>query len=215
MKIAFLGPVQGNLTALYEQLEEDGIQWAICAGDYGIWVDPAQMDRASKKHDQKEFAKYYAGAITTPIKVPTLTISGVHDDNRWLKNRIAVGNTEILPHVHWLANGYKTNIGWDKPIRVTGLGRAYSEETYSGNTSSKSHRHYTRKDIERGCSSGPTEILVIYEHLDCPGIRNLIYATRPKVIVTVTRPNKKVYSEVQDIPVISLTKGDFYYTTWN
>jgi hypothetical protein len=115
-----------------------------------------------------------------------------------------MNNTEVLSNVHWLAQGYRTTIGWDVPIRVTGLGRAYSEATYNEQYSKRSYRHYTRHDIERACSSGPTDLLVLYEHLDSPGLRNVIFATRPKLILTVEHPNRKVYEEVQGTPVISL-----------
>jgi hypothetical protein len=122
-----------------------------------------------------------------------------------------------LNNVHWLAQGFRTNIGFelDQPsCRVTGLGRAYSEPTYKGLGGKRSHRHYTRRDIERACSSGPTDLLVIYEHLDAPGIRNVIYATRPKLILTVDHPNRKNYSRVQGIDVVQLGRFEGKVVKW-
>lgn len=213
MKILLAGPIEGALDAFYEHAGPEP-HWAVCAGDYGIWPDPARMDRASKKHASKDFSRHYVGVMDTPIILPTLTIAGVHDDNRWLSHRQSVDNTEILNNVHWLANGYRTSIGWDTSIRVTGMGRAYSEQTFAGEVGPKSHRHYTRRDIERGCSSGPTELLVIYEHLDAPGLRNLIFATRPKLILGVSHPNHSSYEEIQGIPVLQLGRNECKIIEW-
>jgi hypothetical protein len=214
MEILLAGPIEGAIDAFYEHIKGMKPHWAVCAGDFGIWPDPERMDRASKKHAAKDFSRHYVGVANNPITIPTLTIAGVHDDNRFLAQRLSVGNTEILNNVHWLANGYKTNIGFETAIRVTGFGRAYSEQTFSGVVGSKSHRHYTRRDIERGCSSGPTDLLVVYEHLDAPGIRNLIFATRPKLILGVERPNQTSYDEIQGIPVIQLGRDECTLLTW-
>lgn len=215
MKLALCGPVEGHIDTLYDHLESLDVHWAVCAGDFGIYPDPARMDRASKKNNYgTDFAKRYVGAVNKIIKTPTLIISGVHDDTRWLAQRQSANNTEILSNVHWLANGYKTLIGWESAIRVTGLGKAYSEATYSGQIGPKSHRHYTRREVERGCSSGPTELLVVYEHLDAPGIRNLVYATRPKLILSVKHPNQKIYQEIQGIPVIQLGRNEYKTVIW-
>jgi hypothetical protein len=128
---------------------------------------------------------------------------------------VAANNTEILANVHYLANGYRTVIGeHGPPCRVTGLGRAYSEATYRGEYHKKSYRHYTRHDVERACSSGPTDLLVIYEHLDAEGLRNVIFATRPQLILTVRHPNRPVHSEIQGIPVISLARGATQCVSW-
>lgn len=206
MKILLFGPIQGNLSSFYKHAAEFEPHWAVSCGDYGIWPDPHKMDKASKKHTAHEFSKYYVGAIPTPISIPTLITTGAHDDNQFLEHRKSTGNLEILRNVHWLAQGNKTNIGWDETLRVTGLGRVYSESTYAGEKKKRSHRHYTRHDIERGCSSGPTDLLIVYEHLDAPGIRNLIFATRPKLILNLDRPARKTYEEIQGIPVIQLGK---------
>jgi hypothetical protein len=215
MKFLLSGPVEGRLDAFYERVKDSGTCWAVCAGDFGIYPDPERMDRAARKHNYgTDFSKRYVGVTNKIVKVPVLTIAGVHDDHRFLNHRQSVGNTEILSNTHFLANGYRTSIGWDTAIRVTGLGRAYSEQTYNGQIGSKSHRHYTRRDIERGCSSGPTELLVIYEHLDAPGIRNLIFATRPKLILGVSHTNQPAHKEIQGIPVVQLGRNQCQIVEW-
>lgn len=216
MKLLLIGPLEGHLNKFYKEAMALSPQWVVCAGDYGVWPDPMRMDRASKKHAGQDFSRMYVGADATYAWASTLLISGVHDDNEWLKKRHDIGNTVILgEHVHWLAQGFKTNIGWELPLRVTGLGKAYSEATYKGQFSQRSSRHYTRSDVERACSSGPTDLLVIYEHLDAPGIKNVIYATRPKLILSIAHPNRKKYTEIQQIPVIQLGRGETRLVEWD
>lgn len=217
MNILLTGPVEGYLTPMFDHAKGSGAHWIVSGGDFGIFPDPQRMDRASRAHAGTEFSERYSGKNPAIINIPVLTVAGVHDDNRWLTHRQSVNNTEILNNVHWLAQGYRTVIGFDEAagLRVTGLGRAYSEATYGGNFNKKSHRHYTRSDVERACSSGPTELLVLYEHLDAPGLRNIIYATRPKLILTVDHPNRKIYNEVQGIDVISLGRCESKLVEWD
>jgi hypothetical protein len=204
MKVLLSGPVEGHLENFYRGIQAEDPKWVVCAGDLGIWPDTAVMDRASKKHAGTDFSKMYVGAKPAAT-IPTVTISGVHDDHRWLHHRWQANNTEILHGVHWLANGYRTTIGWDEAIRVTGFGKAYSPQAYG---QKRAWRHYTRKDVERACSSGPTDLLVLYEHPDAPGIRNIIYAVRPKRIFSVLHNNRKQYHEIQGIPIIQLKRHE-------
>ena len=169
MKILLTGAIEGELDNFYAKASIQNPHWIVCTGSFGIFPDPMKMDRASRNHGGTDFAKHYIGLAQTPITIPTLTIAGCHEDQHWLEYRKSTGNPEILRNVHWLAQGNKTVIGLDKPLRVTGLGRVYSESTYAGEKKKRSHRHYTRHDIERGCSSGPTDLLIVYEHLDAPG----------------------------------------------
>jgi len=206
-KLLLSGPIEGHLQKFYNEAAKQNPNWIICCGSYGVWPDPNRMNRAAKKFAGRDFSKAYVGAILLS-QIPTLFVAGPHEDHRFLNERIASNNTEVLANVHFLANGFRTEIGWDKPLRVTGLGKVYSQETYSGQLGKNAHRHYTRRDIERGCSSGPCDLLIIHESLDSPGIRNLIYATRPKLILTAKHPNQIVHETVQNIPVIYLGKGE-------
>lgn len=215
MNIFLAGAVEGYFDPLLDLAIGSEAHWIVCSGDFGIWPDPGRMDRASRKHHGADFAKKYIGADPRQVKVPILTIAGVHEDHRWLNHRKAVDNTEILNNVHWLAQGYRTTIGFEGlPCRVTGLGRAYSETTYSGERGKRSHRHYTRRDINRACASGPTDLLVVYEHLDAPGIRNVIFATRPKLILTAHHVNRPSYDNVQGIDVITLDRQEGKTVKW-
>lgn len=211
MKLVLAGPIEGQLDKLYDTVDTmpEVPDWIVCAGDFGIWPDPERLDRGVKTHQGPgDFAKAYVNGYQA--RHSTLTISGVHEDHKWLKDRFESGNTEILSNIHWLANGYRTVVGdLDETIRITGLGKVYSESTYQGKFNAKSHRHYTRAEIEKACASGPTDLLVLYEHPNKPGIRNVIFATKPKLIIYVQQQShpKKVWS-VQDIPVFALHRGD-------
>jgi len=217
MRILLSGPVEGHLEAFHKKVwSEHKPHWIVCAGDYGVHPDPKLMDRAAKKHAGKDFAKMAVGMIMPPV-TQTLIIAGVHDDQQWLNRRVTANNTEVLANVHYLHQGYQTKIGWEEPagVRVTGLGRAYSAETYGGSPGKRAYRHYTRHEVERACSSGPTDLFVCYEHLEAPGIRNIIFAVRPKLILTVAHPNIKLVSEIQHIPVIALGRQEMKLVTWS
>lgn len=217
MRILLSGPVEGHLEAFHKKAwNEHQPHWIVCAGDYGVHPDPHAADRAARRYAGMDFSKMYVGAIMPPV-TQTLIIAGAHDDQRWLARRVAADNTEILSNVHYLHQGYRTTIGWQEPkgVRVTGLGKVYSEATYQGNPGKRSYRHYTRNEVERACSSGPTELFVCYEYLDAPGIRNIIYATRPKLILTVAHPNRKTLDTVQNVPVVTLGRQETKLIQWN
>lgn len=215
MIVTLAGPVEGYLDRLFDAVKADEASWAVTCGDFHIFPDPARMSRVARSYGGKEFAARYVGADSRLIKIPVLTIAGVHEDHRFLSERVAANNTEILSNVHYLASGYRTVIGGHgPPCRVTGIGKAYSEATFRGEYHKKSYRHYTRHDVERACSSGPTDLLVIYEHLDAEGLRNVIFATRPQLILTVRHPNRPIHSEIQGIPVISLGRAATQAVSW-
>lgn len=214
MRLLLAGPVEGNLEEFYSAAEKLKPHWITCTGDFGIWVDPKLIENNVKQYIKTEFAVYYLGLNKKPINIPTLTIAGAHDDNIWLSRRVASGNLDILNNVAYLAQGYKTVIGWENNLRVTGLGKVYSAQTYQGNPSPKAYRHYTRHEVERACSSGPTDLLIIYEHIDSPGLRNIVFATRPKLILTPEFPRQKRYKSVQGIPIISLARGETKLVEW-
>ena len=215
MKILLAGPVEGRLDDLFTSAKAAEANWVACSGSFGIFPDPNRRTRAARRYSAIEFARRYVGVDSRPIEIPVLTIAGVHEDHRFLKERVTANNTEILNNVHYLISGFRTTIGFDGPAcRVTGLGRAYSDSTYNGEFHKKSYRHYTRHEVERACSSGPTDLLIIHEHLDAPGIRNVVFATRPQLILTVDHPNRPTYPEIQGIPVISLGRGAPQLVLW-
>ena len=197
MKIACIGAIDGDF-AIYEKLKEHSLDWVLCTGDYGVWPDATKLDRATRlKNPNQTFNKIHS------IPIPTLFVSGVHEDHEWLHNQYLNKNSRVKENSFWLANGFKTNIGdLDNVIRVTGFGKVYSEKTYKGEYHKKSKRHYTRNELQRGCSSGPTEILLLHDSPDSPGIRNLIFATRPKLILHSSKKFNK--QTIQQTPCYGL-----------
>lgn len=216
MRLLLAGPSEGFLRPLFDAADRHEASWVVSCGDFGAYPDPQRRDRASRQHGATDFARMYVGADARMLRFQVLFISGVHEDHRWLEERKAADNTEVLSNVHWLAQGYRTVIGTHDPVgcRVTGLGKAYSEATYRGEYSKKSRRHYTRSDQEKACSSGPTDLLVLYEYLDAPGLRNVIFATRPKLILTARHTNRKVYDEILGVPVITLGREEGHLIEW-
>jgi hypothetical protein len=196
MIVFFAGDIHGRLTQFYDKVIEHerelGIRadWVLQTGSLGVWPDPLRIDRVTRRHaDDVDFHKYYYNSQAVPR--PTLFVAGRHEDHRWLNFKRDRGEMEILPNLHWLLNGFKTNIG----TSVVGLGRVYSPNTYRGGKSSLKRQaaHYTRGDVERACSQGPTNILLTHEapkglqfgnHVsEAEGIEKICFATRPKLLV--------------------------------
>lgn len=207
MRIALAGDIDGQILSAQHTVESlGGADWLIASG-FGTWPDPARLDRATRKHSGPgDFARLYVSGWQAPIQ--TLYISGSHEDHRWLHRRYTAGHMEVLNNVHWLANGHRTTIGdWDTTLRVTGLGRVYSESTFNGKLNKKSHRHFTRAEFEKACASGPTDLLVLYEPPN-EVTKKVIFATRPKLVVHTSRQPE--HYELMKTEVIGITKGGIH-----
>ncbi len=202
MIIAVVGAINGAIHEMYEaifdlevKIDRD-IDWVICTGSFGIWPDPARADRGTRKHgDIGDFAKMYLNSDRVPRS--TLFISGKHEDHRWLDLRKDKVEMELIPGLHWLVNGYKTTIGnTDCQFSIVGLGKVFSPTTYANVDlpTKRKIRHYTRREVERACSQGPTDLLLTHEaaagtvlgkyNSNAKGIANICYATQPKLLVT-------------------------------
>lgn len=196
MIIFFAGDIHGRITQFYDKVldleKELGIRadWVLQTGSYGVWPDPIKMDRTTRRYtDQVDFHKYYYDGLAVPR--PTLFVAGRHEDHRWLNLKRDRGEMEILPNLHWLLNGFKTQIG----LSVVGLGKVYSPNTYHDRQLDARRRygHYTRGEIEKACSQGPTDILLTHEapkglqfdrHVsEAEGIEKICFATRPQLLV--------------------------------
>lgn len=186
----------------------------LCTGSFGTWPDPAKVDRPTRKREGAgDFARYYIQGPENRLQ--TLYVSGVHEDHDWLKNRLHMGNMEVLSNVHWLANGFKTIIGdHEEQLRITGFGKVYSEATFNGKVTSKSKRHYTRSEFEKACSSGPTDILMLHEAPDNEWTRRLVFATRPKIIVHSYYKEKLPYM-FMETPTLALAPRQYVFLTYS
>jgi len=207
-----VGPVKGRIEATLKHIQSHNIpvDWLICTGSFGVWPDPAKLDRATRQREGSgDFARWYVQGPENRLQ--TLFVSGVHEDHDWLRDRLQIGNMEVLSNIHWLANGYKTVIGdADVQVRVTGFGKVFSASTFSGRYSGKSKRHYTRKEFERACSSGPTDILLLHEPPGNEWTRRLVFATRPKIIVHSYYKQVEPYM-FMGIPTLAMSDGEYIF----
>jgi len=209
MQILLKGPIDGNIQSIYEDATPETL-CVVSTGSMGVWPDPHKLDRGTRnKVGHGEFSSLYLTDWQAPIQ--TFFIEGVHEDHRWLKQCLDRGQIEILPNIHWLCNGAKTDISdWDEALRITGLGKVYSESTFNGKFNKKSHRHFTRREFERACSSGPTDLLVLHQNPDeVLPLKKVIFATRPKLVVCSARDNSYT-SHIQNTPVWHIAKGDSF-----
>lgn len=217
MKILLSGEIDGKIKDFYEKathLVGGGWgmntlpEWVLCTGSFGTWPDAAHVDRGTRQNaGVGDFARLYVEGWQAPLQ--TVYVAGVHEDHQWLKKRQAAKNMEVLNNVHWLATGFKTNIGnWDENIRVTGFGKVYSETTFNGTKGKRSQRHYTRQEFEKACSSGPTDILLFHERPTNKITHQIIFATQPKLIVYSAKQVE--LSLIMNIPAIGLGKQEVY-----
>lgn len=193
MIVFFAGDLHGHINRFYDDVDmlekELGIKadWVLQTGNFGIWPDPA---RATKRANSSDFAKLYVHNTSVPR--PTLFIAGKHEDHRWLKWKFSRGEMQLLPNLHFLVNGYKTVIGKDEDeFSVVGLGKVFSPKTYIHRK--KPEGQYTRKEVERACSQGPTDLILSHEASEgsrlgviqsqAQGINKILFATRPKLLV--------------------------------
>lgn len=199
------------IQSLYQKIKatNENPSWVLSTGSWGVWPDPARLDRGTKKNaGAGEFARLYVQGWQAPVQ--TLFVPGAHEDHHWLRARYKAGNLEVMNNVHCLMNGYMTYIGdWDTKIRVTGFGKVFSESTFNGKFNKKSHRHYTRNEFERACSSGPTDILLCHEFPNTL-MKRIIFATRPKLIVYSSRTPMNNPTEIMGTMAVGLQKGEIY-----
>jgi hypothetical protein len=205
VKVALVGPVDGNLTIFYEILKQCNVEWALCTGNLGVWIDKERVDRATRhKNKQGDFGLFYAKGLRAPVRC--LFVAGAHEDHRWLSDRFKQNKLEILPNVTLLANGFKTTIGdTDEAIRITGLGKVYSEQTYNGKINRRSFRHYTKDEVNLAKRTGKTDILLLHSGpREGKGINEIVKATNPKLIVHSSNSKREQYS-YHGIPTIPLS----------
>jgi hypothetical protein len=156
-------------------------QWNLCPGSMGIWPDPFYIDRHARKYAGMEFSDLYLAQSQIPHNL--LFVRGAHEDHFWLRRRREAGvGLELIPGLFWLADGYQTIL--HENMRVTGLGGVYSPQYYDEEEGWKTKlRAYRRRQVEKACSSGQTDVLLIHEHPKAVGIKEIVFATRPQLII--------------------------------
>lgn len=229
MYIAFAGDFHGKLTNLYLKVEEleskygVKVSWVLQTGNLGIWPDPKRLDRATRKNPSEvDFFRYYLN--NKPVPRETIFIQGKHDDHRWLNYMSSRNQMEVLPNLNWLLNGYKTTIEAESSISIVGLGKVFSPNSYF--KGKKKIDSYTRREVERACSQGPTDLLITHEagkgaqlgnHLSvAEGINNICYAIRPKLHIHGHYNVSNVYTnKLTKTPTVSLAFGEVVIFKYN
>jgi len=171
-------------------------EWVLHVGDFGVWPDPARIDRATRKHDGAgDFSAWLAGDREVPRK--TIFIKGNHGDFDWLDSQ---HESEVVPELFYLRNRTAMSIGHGpNPIRVGGLGGCYGPSDYerhSGTLQGREKRHYTRDEIANLRNTGPIDVLLLHDapsgvHFsggrnrkwtsDAAGLDQLVASVKPRV----------------------------------
>ena len=203
MRIALLGSIYGNISDTYRQLGkfvyDTGvpIDWVLSTGNFGVWPDPLRADRASKENPG-DFLDYLVGKQAIPI--PTLIVSGKHEDHLWIERMINRGDGELVTNLHYLVSGNHTFIETlEDSFRVVGLGGTYSPDPGRGN--------YSMKDVYKACAAGPMDIFLSHEGPDgehfgslmsqAKGINKICFATQPAVLLHGKYAEDRIYTTKQ------------------
>lgn len=221
MIIYFVGAANGQLKLLYNWVQT-GDQtlpkpdWVVCVGSFGCFPDPQRVDRATRKHGVGDFPELYLKQTTMPYQ--TLFVEGPHEDHLWLENRTRQGLFNVLPNCTILRNGNKTTIGsYEHNLDILGLGRPFSSKIFKEPWKNSKEKYYTRNHIEQACTAGPIDVLITHEGVygerygnkkcEAQGVKKIIYATRPKLLVHGHYDYSKQY-KVLDTPAYSLKTGE-------
>lgn len=217
-----IGEIDGKILQAYSKIfdkeKELGIfaSWVISPGSVGVWPDFKNLDRATRRHsDEGDFYRLYYEKWIAPRN--TLFIAGAHEDHAWLQRKWESKNNQILGNFWFLNNGYQTCIG----PTILGLGKVFSPKTFKTKPLNK---HYSRKEIQRACSCGPTDILLTHQgpmnvvfgnkKSNSEGIKSLIYATRPKLLIHSGYDHSKKY-DCLETKCISLAKMEILVLKWD
>jgi hypothetical protein len=132
-------------------------------GDFGVWPDPARIDRATRKHEGAgDFPAWFAAGRPAPRL--TWFIKGNHEDFDWLEeNR----GEEVLPGLTFLPNGEVLEMRRSgSVIAVGGIGGCYGPSDYERpgrDLRGYARRHYTWDEVEGLCARGRLDILLLHD----------------------------------------------------
>lgn len=170
MFICAAGDIHGAMVRLYDDVRAFeaslGIRfdWVLHVGDFGVWPDPARIDRASRSHDGAgDFASWLADGRLVPRS--TVFIKGNHEDFAWLD---AQRNLEVLPGLVYLRNGctFALADGRGQTVRVGGVGGCYGPSDYarpSRRLQGYAMRHYTHDEVNRLVAASGVDIVLTHD----------------------------------------------------
>jgi predicted phosphohydrolase len=95
----------------------------------------------------------------------TVFIKGNHEDFTWLD---AQNNSEVLPGLIYLRNGFKVELGGSgrETVCVGGVGGCYGPSDYGRNSKTLqgyARRHYTHDEVERLSASKGVDIVLTHD----------------------------------------------------
>ncbi len=226
------GDIFGRIRELYERVfaleAKLGVRadWVLQTGNFGVFPDPVRADAHVRRKGALDFVDLYYKKEGVPR--PTLFVEGAHEDHDWLSLKKSRGELELIPNLHLLWNGFQTRIGDSRTdVSVVGLGKVYSEKTYRSlekRPEKRALRHYTRGEVERACSQGPTDILLLHQAghgqrvgpflSNSEGISKITFAVRPRLILHGAYNISSVYKDEQGTPSLSLAQGEVRAIAW-
>ena len=166
MIVCGAGDAHGKLTRMYDDIMEFerslGIRfdWVLHVGDFGIWPDANEVDRATRKHgDVGDFPTWIREG--TAIPRPTIFIKGNHEDFEWLSKR---PSCQILTGLTYLPNGKVMELG--EGFRISGVGGCFGSSDYERNSRDLrgyARRHYTRDEVEAVGKLGHLDVLLLHD----------------------------------------------------
>jgi len=115
-RIAIIGDTHGKIDRMIEKASAADL--IIQVGDFGTFISPERMDKATRKHDGLgDLFDYYEGRKRFPF--PVYFVKGNHEDFEILEE-IKRG---VIPNLHYMENGNVYTVGG---LMVGALGGNYS-----------------------------------------------------------------------------------------
>ena len=166
MILCAAGDAHGALDHLYAEVRafEAALnvvfEYVLHVGDFGIWPEPARVDRATLKHDGAgDFPAWHLARL--PVPRPTVFIKGNHEDFVWLD---ALPNDEPLPGLRYLRNGHQIILG--DALLVGGIGGCYGPSDLRRPArllQGRARRHYTKDELDTLAAGGPVDVLLLHD----------------------------------------------------
>jgi predicted phosphodiesterase len=207
MYICAAGDIHGAMNKLYDDVLDFeaslGIRFdfVLHVGDFGIWPDPAKIDKGTRNHD------------------------GAGDFPEWLDAQPAA---DVLPNLTYLPNGKTIDLKVDgaESIRVGGIGGCYGPSDYerqSAQLNGYARRHFTHDEVERlvlQARQGSIDIVLTHDApagvrymrhrggefvSEAAGLADLLARVQPRVCF-FGHHHTRVDSEVAGVRCIGLNK---------
>ncbi len=170
MLVCAAGDIHGAINRFYgdvlafEQTLGAAFDWVLRVGDFGIWPDPARIDRATRNHGGAGGFRDWFAARREVLR-RTVFIKGNHEDFEWLESR---NGSQLLPELVYLRNGCRIDLhgGTDEKISVGGVGGCYGASVYRRDAKALqgyASRHYTHDEVDRLSRLGALDVVLTHD----------------------------------------------------